>query len=98
MLYRGKRVRERGRLPKGKFPKKGGRRLVSGLLALVLCLTLVPVIYADTVVTVTSWYAAGAFEENTLYWVDNNNEDGVRPGANTYQPSLWFPDRQRGMD
>ena len=38
----------------------------------------------------TSWYAAGAFEENTLYWVDNNNEDGVRPGANTYQPSLWF--------
>lgn len=68
MLYRGKRVRERGRLPKGKFPKKGGRRLVSGLLALVLCLTLVPVIYADTVVTVTSWYAAGAFEENTLYW------------------------------
>ena len=90
MLYRGKRVRERGRLPKGKFPKKGGRRLVSGLLALVLCLTLVPVIYADTVVTVTSWYAAGAFEENTLYWVDNNNEDGVRPGANTYQPSLWF--------
>ena len=23
MLYRGKRVRERGRLPKGKFPKKG---------------------------------------------------------------------------
>lgn len=90
MLYRGKRVRERGRLPKGKFPKKGGRRLVSGLLALVLCLTLVPVIYADTVVTVTSWYAAGAFEENTLYWVDNNNEDGVRPGANAYQPSLWF--------
>ena len=57
-----------GAAPKGKFPKKGGRRLVSGLLALVLCLTLVPVIYADTVVTVTSWYAAGAFEENTLYW------------------------------
>ena len=90
MLYQGKRVRERGRLPKGKFPKKGGRRLLSGLLALVLCLTLVPVIYADTVVTVKSWYTAGDYEEKTLYWVDNNNEDGVRPGTNAYQPSLWF--------
>lgn len=67
MLYQGKRVRERGRLPKGKFPKKGGRRLLSGLLALVLCLTLVPVIYADTAVTVKSWYTAGDYEEKTLY-------------------------------
>ncbi|HJB77487.1 MAG TPA: Cna B-type domain-containing protein, partial [Candidatus Oscillibacter avistercoris] len=72
------------------MPKKSGRRLLSGLLALVLCLTLVPVIYADTVVSVESWHDAEDFEEKTLYWVDNNDEESRRPAAEDYQPLLYF--------
>ncbi|MBM6909399.1 Cna B-type domain-containing protein [Oscillibacter valericigenes] len=72
------------------MPKKSGRRLLSGLLALVLCLTLVPVIYADTVVSVESWHDAEDFEEKTLYWVDNNDEESERPAAEDYQPLLYF--------
>ena len=44
MLYEGKRL-QTGKVPRKRgMPKKSGRRLLSGLLALVLCLTLVPVI------------------------------------------------------
>lgn len=90
MLYEGKRL-QKGKVPRKRgMPKKSGRRLLSGLLALVLCLTLVPVIYADTVVSVESWYDAEDFEEKTLYWVDNNDEESERPAAEDYQPLLYF--------
>ena len=90
MLYEGKRL-QKGKVPRKRgMPKKSGRRLLSGLLALVLCLTLVPVIYADTVVSVKSWHDAGDFEEKTLYWVDNNDEESERPAAEDYQPLLYF--------
>ena len=90
MLYEGKRL-QKGKVPRKRgMPKKSGRRLLSGLLALVLCLTLVPVIYADTVVSVKSWHDAGDFEEKTLYWVDNNDEESRRPAAEDYQPLLYF--------
>ena len=90
MLYEGKRL-QKGKVPRKRgMPKKSGRRLLSGLLALVLCLTLVPVIYADTVVSVESWHDAGDFEEKTLYWVDNNDEESERPAAEDYQPLLYF--------
>ena len=90
MLYEGKRL-QKGKVPRKRgMPKKSGRRLLSGLLALVLCLTLVPVIYADTVVSVESWHDAGDFEEKTLYWVDNNDEESRRPAAEDYQPLLYF--------
>ena len=90
MLYEGKRL-QKGKVPRKRgMPKKSGRRLLSGLLALVLCLTLVPVIYADTVVSVESWYDAEDFEEKTLYWVDNNDEESRRPAAEDYQPLLYF--------
>lgn len=90
MLYEGKRL-QKGKVPRKRgMPKKSGRRLLSGLLALVLCLTLVPVIYADTVVSVESWHDAEDFEEKTLYWVDNNDEESRRPAAEDYQPLLYF--------
>ena len=90
MLYEGKRL-QKGKVPRKRgMPKKSGRRLLSGLLALVLCLTLVPVIYADTVVSVESWHDAEDFEEKTLYWVDNNDEESERPAAEDYQPLLYF--------
>lgn len=90
MLYEGKRL-QKGKVPRKRgMPKKSGRRLLSGLLALVLCLTLVPVIYADTVVSVKSWHDAGDFEKKTLYWVDNNDEESERPAAEDYQPLLYF--------
>ncbi len=90
MLYEGKRL-QKGKVPRKRgMPKKSGRRLLSGLLALVLCLTLVPVIYADTVVSVESWHDAGDFEKKTLYWVDNNDEESRRPAAEDYQPLLYF--------
>ena len=64
------------------MPKKSGRRLLSGLLALVLCLTLVPVLYADTVVSVESWHDAEDFEEKVDEWkagLDAETRRAVRP-------------------
>ena len=100
MLYEGKRL-QKGKVPRKRgMPKKSGRRLLSGLLALVLCLTLVPVIFFSlyvsntTVLSSSSMSTIPALPSNAIVIVPSSHFPGLKGFHSSFLimfMTLWAP-------